>query len=562
MSTRRTLHAPARRYLALASLALPIALALPAGCADTLNTYNNYYYRSEAGQGGEPTGAAGETSGAAAGQGGEGGMDDGHLAYPDAPYPNSSVAEHGVDVFGVVGNRYWFGVSDEQLAAMNEGAGNGGPVIDGVGNGDLYSPGGNDANFVDHLWVTSAGADGRTADYGKVQVKLAGQSTRRPWNKRSIPNFNIDSNEFVDKQRIGGFEHLRFNNGQVGSIFREWLALELYRKLDYPAPLATFAWVSSNVWGGDVSIPYVLVERYKRSFCVRGDAFGGSCPNMWEFSGDFGQPGTGPGPNPLPVKGGGAKAPSVFDDPENCQFSECDNTRVKQLEQLLKDTPAAEGFKAATAELLDWPAFHRFQCLSWVLATGDDAIHNSNNIVLAERADGKFQLLPYSVDISLGQDWYASVPLGGQSTIARGCQADPTCWADTIATCEDVLAKLNKAKPIKMLDQLHERLGAEGMLRAGDEARYETLRAWFEERLAAMPAELEANRGGPVLCSDGQVDCGGYCAAPDQCGACKPPVGKVARAALADDGAAGASGAGGAPGGDPGECPMLTAYTP
>jgi CotH kinase protein len=562
MSTRSLRRSAARRYLAFVPVVLPFGLALQAGCADTLNTYNSYYYvgeTGEAGEGGEATGTAGagggSGSGGSSGQGGEAGHgpDDGHAAYPDAPYANTSVAEHAVDVFGVVGNRYWFAVSEEQLTELNGETGNG-PIFDGPLNGDIYTPGGQTANFVDHLWVTTAGEDASIADYGKVQVKLAGQSTMRPWNKRSIPNFNIDSNEFVDKQRIGGFEHLRFNNGQVGSIFREYLTLELYKKLDYPAPLVTFAWVSSNVWGGDIEIPYVLVERYKRSFCARGDAFGGKCENMWEFAGDFGQK-EDPNPGPLPPKPGGGNGPSVFDDPNNCQFSECDNTRVKELEQLLRETPDGEGFKAATEELIDWPAFHRFQCLSWVLATGDDALHNSNNVVLAERADGKFQFLPYSVDISLGQDWYPAVPLPGTSSIARGCQADKQCWADTVAACEEVLADFEEAKPIAMLDDLYELLDAEGMLRPGDEGRYDLLRAWFEERLEALPKELEENREGPVSCTGGLVDCGGFCAPPEQCGfQCKPPVGKAP--VLMD-------GVGGAPGDEvppPNECPMLTAY--
>lgn len=548
MSTRSLRPSAARRYLAYIPVVLPFGLALQGGCADTLNTYNSYYYVGDAGEAGEANGTAGTGAsggdGGSTGHGGEGGAgpDDGHTAYPDAPYANTPVAEHEVDVFGVVGNRYWFGVSAEQLAEMNEGTNNGGPVFDGPLNGDIYTPGGQTANFVDHLWVTSAGPDTGIADYGKVQVKLAGQSTMRPWSKRSIPNFNVDSNEFVDKQRIGGFEHLRFNNGQVGSIFREYLTLELYKELGYPAPLVTFAWVSSNVWGGDVEIPYVLVERYKRSFCARGDAFGGKCENMWEFVGDIGQK-QDPNPGPLPPKPG--NAPSVFDDPNNCQFSECDNTRVKQLEQLIDETPPGEGFKAATEALIDWPAFHRFQCLSWVLATGDDTLHNSNNVVLAERADGKFQYLPYSVDISLGQDWYLSVPLPGTSNIARGCQADKACWADTIAACEDVLGDFVKAKPIAMLDDLFDLLDAEGMLRPGDEARYELLRAWFEERLVALPDELEENREGPVLCTGGTVDCGGSCLPPEQCGiVCEPPVGKAAK--VMDDA--------------PNECPMITEY--
>jgi hypothetical protein len=522
---------------------LGAAVALSSACADRYETYNSYYYGSA--QGGEG-GAADPGSGGATitpeGEGGAGGepVDDGHLAYPDAPHADVSVAEHGIDVFGHVGHRFWFGVSAEQLGYMNEGVNNGGGIPEGPVGGDLYTPGDADVTFADHVWVTSADEDGKIADYGKVQVKLAGQSTQRPWSKRSIPNFNIDTNEFVDKQRLGGFEHLRFNNAQVGSIFREWLTLEIYRKLGYPAPLATFAWVSSNVWGKDTAVPMVLVERYKRSFCKRTPELGGSCLNMWEFAGDFIKR---QDPGPLPPKPGN-DGPSIFDDPNNCQFSECDNTRVKELEQLIANTPPGEGFKAATEERLDWPAFHRFQCLSWVLATGDDALHNSNNVVLAEREDGKFQYLPYSVDLSLGHDWYPVVTLAGQNSVARGCQADKSCWADTIAACEDVLAAFTDADPVSMLDELHDTLDGQDMLRAGDEARYETIRGWFEARLTELPAELEANRETPQICPEGQVDCGGFCTEPVNCpGMCEPPVGKAAGLAPALD-----------------ECPAITAY--
>src|SRR5690606_8639536 len=155
-----------------------------------------------------------------------------------------------------------------------------------------------------------------------------------------------------------------------------------------------------------------------------------------------------------------------------CQLKTCDNTRVKQLEMAVFNTPAGEGFKAALASWIDWPAFHRFQCLSWVLATGDDTLHNNNNVVLVERTDGRFQYLPYSVDISLGQSWYPQVPLAGSNALARGCQSDPACWDDTIATCEEVIEDFAALDPNAVLKRLYQQLSDEGMLRPGDEERY------------------------------------------------------------------------------------------
>lgn len=515
-SSARSWSSRTRAISLLALLALP-SVVVSAGCADKPdNIYNYYYTNGEGGAGG--AGGAGSTSGA----GGAGGAPQ---EYPGAPVADTEVAEHELDLFGTIGNRYWFAVSEEQLELMNEGLGGiGGPIKRDM-FGDIYSPTGEDATFVDHLWVTTAGAKGKTADYGKVQVGIAGQSTQRPWTKRTIPNLNVDADEFVEEQRLGGFEHVRFNNGQVGSIFRERLTLDLYARLDYPAPLTNYAWLSSNVWGAEVAIPYIVVERYKKSFCTRLEGkFGGGCVNMWEFAGDFAGNNPGGGGIPLPVDmvpfGG-----SAFDDPENCQLKECDSTRARELEEAIAETPPGEGFKAALAGWIDWPAFHRFQCLSWVLATGDDALHNSNNVVLVERADGLFQYLPYSVDISLGQSWYPVVPLAGTNTLARGCQSEPACWADTIAACEQVIEEFTALDPNAVLKGLYEQLSDEGMLRPGDEQRYKELDAWLTQQLEVLPVELERNREQPQLCMPPQIDCGGYCGFPQDCGGfCEPPL--------------------------------------
>lgn len=526
---KKTLKLSAR--ITPVSALLGLALAQP-GCADTIH---NYYYTEDpgedagghggtgvgAGGGGEDTSGAGGDGGSsvggedAGGAGGDGGASPLEVAYPDAPKPDVEVSEHELALFEEPGTRFWLAVSKAQLERMNEGISEGGVIWDRPLDGDLYSPGVDNPTFVDHLIITAPGDNGQSADYGKVQVKIVGQSTRRAWSERSIPTLNLDADEFVDKQRIGGFEHLRLNNAQVGGIFREHLTLELYRRLGYPSPLSTYAWVSSNVWGKDIAIPYVLVERYKRRFCEREkEALGGGCVNMWEFVGDFAQDGD----RPIPLKQGALPVMSVFDDPNNCQLERCDNSRVKQLEALLLATPPGPGFAAATEEFVDWEEFQRFQCLSWMFATGDDALHAFNNVVLVERADGKFQYLPYSVDLSLGHTWSSDVPLAGQNVLASGCQADEACWASTVATCEGLIHELTEMDPVHILDHTFEELESLGMLRDGDEPRYQFLRAWLEARIESLPGELDENREAPRACSGGMVDCGGYCDLPENCG--------------------------------------------
>jgi hypothetical protein len=413
-----------------------------------------------------------------------------------------------VDVLGQAGNRYYFLVSDQQLEQMNQGFGGGGEFPGPVVDGDLYTPGGGagGVTFVDHLLVTTAGEPARTADFGKVQVKLVGQSTGRAWTTESLPNLKIDSDEFTEGNRIGGVKHLRLNNAIVGSIFREKLTLDLYAKLGYPAPRASYAWVQSSVWGPDISVPYIVVEAYKPAFCKQREAeLNGGCVNMWEFGGDLGF--------------GQLAAPS------SCQFSECDPTRALEFEAAAMSTEQAPGFKAALADWFDWDAFHRFQCLSWILATGDDVLHNTNNFVLMERADGKFQHLPYSVDISLGQDWYPQVPLAGGNLMAQGCQSDPQCWDDLIATCDGMVDEFIAANPISMLDQTYALLSQQGMLRAGDDERYEALSSYLAQRIEDLPLELEANREGPPVlgCEPFFVPCGNTCIYyEEECPTCEP----------------------------------------
>lgn len=428
---------------------------------------------------------------------------------PGAPLVDTSAAALPLDVFGVPGAHYWFVVADAQLERMNEryGGGGGFPIF-GNQFGDIYTPGGTSADltFADHVLVTVPGALPQTADFGKVQVSLVGESTGRPWTEQSLPNLKLDADEFVEGNRLGGVKHMRLNNAIVGSIFREKLTLDLYAKLGYPAPRANYAWVSSSVWGPDVSVPYIVVESYKPQFCkLREAQLGGGCVNMWEFAGDLGN---------------GSLAL-----PDNCQFSECDSTRAEEFELVVGARQPGPGYKAALADWLDWDSFHRFQCLSWILATGDDVLHNSNNLVMVERADGKFQHLPYSVDISLGQDWYPSVSLGGQSVLAQGCQSDPQCWTDTITTCEGVLADFVAAGPVTMLESINAELDAQGMLRDGDDGRYRALHKYLERRLTELPVELEANRAGPVYnsgCSYPLVQCGDYCDYPENCYLCQP----------------------------------------
>jgi hypothetical protein len=77
--------------------------------------------------------------------------------------------------------------------------------------------------------------------------------------------------------------------------------------------------------------------------------------------------------------------------------------------------------------------------------------------------------------------------------------------------------------PIEKLDAMYSDLETEGMLRDGDEGRYESLRSWFERRFEDMSSELEGYRDLPLTCGYPYVSCNGECVLEGECyGGCDP----------------------------------------
>lgn len=428
------------------------------------------------------------------------------------PVVNAALEAQTVDVFGTFNNHYWFVATPGQVDAINTEYQNGGGGWWGGfngGNGDIYAPNsGQDAlNAVEHLVVTTP--DGKTADYGVMKVKLVGQSTGRPWTDSTLPNFKLDTDDVTAGMRIGGYEHFRLNNAVIGTIFREKFVYDLYNALGYPAPRSSYAWVSTTMWEPDAKVPYIVTESYKRGFCRnREDQFGGECPNMWEFASDLGY--------------------GMFEAEENCQFDRCDASRATLFESAVTD--AYNGGATTVADLgeyVDWNKFHQFQCLSWIFGTTDAPPLTTNNTVWAERADGKFQMLPYSIDISLslgsGGQWY-DPGLYGSTQVAQLCQSDEQCWADTIAVCEGMITSFVALDPVGRMDQLYTDLQTAGMLRSGDDARYRELRSVLGNIVTQLPTALDAYRAvrhyDDQCQYDGMVNCGGYCEYVEDCYLC------------------------------------------
>ena len=411
---------------------------------------------------------------------------------PDAPPQLDAAVDaappaFAIDLFGQVGHRFHFDVSPAEAASMDQGQ-------FGGGFGDLYNIGSGDVTYADDLIITDA-VDGETESVGKVQLKLIGQSTFRTW--AHIPNLRVDTNQFTMGNTLAGYEHLRLNNGQVGSIYREAIAHRVWRALGYYGSQTNFVWAEApNQWGATVSVPYTLIEVYKEGWC---EAYmpGGSCPNMWEGY-------------------GGIRALVG-----QCQIGTCDDTPLIALADRVDATAPGAGFTAATADLVDWDDWRTFQCLSWITGTGDDYIHNMNNLVIVESLDGRMHFLPYSIDISAAQEWYSDTHLLGFSELASGCQNDPACWPALLDRCDQLITAFDDLDvPATIVDPVIDAVASAGMVREGDEDRAAFVRDWYATRSTTLRNDPVWDQtpciddSGCVGNLDGLTYCQQYCRPP------------------------------------------------
>jgi hypothetical protein len=405
-----------------------------------------------------------------------------------ADCPDTGENQTSFSLFGQAGTRFWLDVSEVQQQAMNirlpvDPEGNdlleeprfstdvytlpddGQPTPEGVDDGAI--------TFADHLVVEAPGLV--AADFGRVEVRLTGTSTRRPLVTDGIPNLRFDMDEFQDDLRIGGIEHFRLNNGVTGGMFREHVAAEVHRALGYPALRTTYAFLGSTVHGRDVWIPMILSETYKQDFCDENvTGLGGHCASLWKFNGDLGCSSTGWTPCANDIR---------------CEAGECDPSALTAFGDAIRAAPAGEGLTDALDPYLDWEMYYRFQCLGLVTGTVDDALRNAgNNTVLAQRAeDGRFVFLPFSLDISA-----VDSALRGNIQLSMKCQADPTCWSRSRDACRAIVDELRTLGAEQRVDAALATLTDLAMMRPGDDVRAAELREWYRRRAAVVEAQLRS----------------------------------------------------------------------
>lgn len=436
-----------------------------------------------------------------------------------------------IDLFGEDGHLFYFEVTPEaRLAADEQRCSFGFDVY-----GAVYELGEEEGGCpiparnvrIRPAWSTVC------SDTGKVEVDLPGQSSFRPWAE--IPNIKLDVGEFEDMRFQTGDRQLRFNNGQADStIVREAIALGIWREMGYPAPRTRFAQVRSNVWDTEVhpgaSASHVMVQPYKEAFFRE---FAPEILHVWEGQGDPFVPTGGecdfgccdpfgcggeiidppyfidpaeeagdPAPLPLPDVVGEPAAVQRGSFSGDCQFSveeQCDEEAFDSIVADLAEVPVGPGYMEATESYIDWPLLHQNMCLSALTGTGDDWIHNSNNVVIGIRDDGKIMFFPYSTDISGDHPWYQNTPYQGYAHLTQACQADPDCWEAALSTCESMIDDFEELDVVAtIVEERCEALEDTKLDRPADEPVCEALVEYYTARPAGLREEIERLREGGI----------------------------------------------------------------
>ena len=391
-----------------------------------------------------------------------------------------------LDLLGEDNNLLWIGVSAETLEALNAPY-TGGGVPEGNG---VYDPDGGPSGLATETLLVR-NPEGDIADFGLVDVKLVGQSTGAAWTSSTIPNFRLDSDDFVEGQTFGGVEHIRLNNAQVGSMFGEVSALEIFRALGVPAARSSYVWVGGTGWeDGELLVPMIARETYKVDFCEENaELLGGGCVSVREGVGDINYDG----------------AAINFE----CDYGDCDDTTTfDAFGELINQSYGGQEFDETTAAYLDWDAFMRSSCVHWLLWVGDDYVRNTNNVVIVEGEDGLFRFLPYSTDINAGYAWggaYSETPLWGFASLSDGCRQDEGCRERMYDTCELVIDELEALDAVSLIHDLADRLLSaeapwgehpDGMWRGPDVSAYAHYLKFHEGRVEDAREELARYREG------------------------------------------------------------------
>jgi hypothetical protein len=222
-----------------------------------------------------------------------------------------------------------------------------------------------------------------------VAVRLKGNSSRNGVIQMGSERFSlkVDTDEYVDGQRLLGVDKLNFNNGfKDPTYLRETLGYELYRAMGVPSPRTAFVRLHRD---GEPFGLYLVVEQVDKDFLRAhfDDAEG----NLYK---------------PEPPAGELRWLGSDFAAYEGMELKTNeeapDHTGLLRFLDVLNNTPQGE-LEEAIEEELDVAGFVRWLAVTTVLVNLDSYAGPGHNYYLYEDPGaGRFVLLPWDVNESFG----------------------------------------------------------------------------------------------------------------------------------------------------------------
>jgi spore coat protein H len=197
------------------------------------------------------------------------------------------------------------------------------------------------------------------------------------------PSLSVKFDEFVKGQTLFGVEKLVLKNElQDLSLINEHITYEVFRRAGLAAPLTAHARVTIN--GVDSGI-YLMREPIDTQFLVRNFGQGSGAGNLYEIENmrEFAFDPAAP----------------ALDDELKDRRSRADLQRLAST--LQSSTP--ETFVANVSPLVDLDRFITFMAAEAATLHWDGfAFHNNNSYLFARPTDGRFVLIPWGADQTLG----------------------------------------------------------------------------------------------------------------------------------------------------------------
>lgn len=330
-------------------------------------------------------------------------------------------------------------------------------------------------------WVHAAfTCEGETL--GDVGLRRKGETTYRVVPKKAA--FKVQFNKWQKGLKFRGYKQLTLNNMvDDPTALRERLAYAFYNKLNMPAPKCNTALVTLN---GESYGPYANVETPDSQFLK--DRFGNNANTLYEVDwGSEWQPGNEDGFLVDVGDPGKADLLAFFD----AVAATVDATLLADIKNNL--------------DIEQWLTFSAIEA---VLAEHDNyayGVWGSHNYYLAGGKDGLFRLLPWSVDLSFGDDDGGvnaaeprpSDPTVGGDTLLMRCQKTASCWDVYKTHVSSVLTAYQAADLVTLAKKWHAQVDAEQTADTKRESSLEfyaesidMLYAWIPARVGIVKGQL------------------------------------------------------------------------